>query len=277
MGTGPGKLEDPARGAASPGRGHATTVMRRAFKRTHRRRATVRGWGGRPRSGVAEPGYTVGAIWSGAFKSNPGTPPWGGARETSVPTEQPQAGQASRLSAPDVDPGGSGDPVSSAAQGAGPAVSLNGLEFSGRGMAVAPLVALRGKRAFAQLREQGRTVRRGAVWVRAVVEPVRSEGEPAISAVSSTSSDARQSVAVAYAIGRRVGSAVVRNRVRRRLRAIIRDCVPELQPGAYLVGGSVEIASLSYGELKSMVCAAVAAFASPSGQVGASARQVERP
>jgi ribonuclease P protein component len=40
---------------------------------------------------------------------------------------------------------------------------------------------------------------------------------------------------VAYAIGRRVGSAVARNRVRRRLRAAIDEHAAELLPGgAYL-------------------------------------------
>ena len=42
---------------------------------------------------------------------------------------------------------------------------------------------------------------------------------------------------VAYAVGRRVGGAVARNRVRRRLRAATRAHAGELEPGrAYLVG-----------------------------------------
>ena len=41
---------------------------------------------------------------------------------------------------------------------------------------------------------------------------------------------------VAYATGRAVGAAVVRNRVRRRLRAAVRDQAPLLRPGrAYLI------------------------------------------
>lgn len=41
---------------------------------------------------------------------------------------------------------------------------------------------------------------------------------------------------VAYAIGRAVGGAVERNRLRRRLRPIMSDLAPSLPPGWYLVG-----------------------------------------
>jgi len=40
---------------------------------------------------------------------------------------------------------------------------------------------------------------------------------------------------VGYAIGRRHGNAVARNRLRRRLRAAVRDAGPGLDAGAYLV------------------------------------------
>jgi ribonuclease P protein component len=40
---------------------------------------------------------------------------------------------------------------------------------------------------------------------------------------------------VAFAVGRRVGSAVARNRVRRQLRAAVAELAPGLAPGAYLV------------------------------------------
>ena len=55
---------------------------------------------------------------------------------------------------------------------------------------------------------------------------------------------------VAYAIGRGVGGAVVRNRVRRRLRAAARAHCAELVPGrAYLVSASGAAAASSYDEL----------------------------
>jgi ribonuclease P protein component len=59
---------------------------------------------------------------------------------------------------------------------------------------------------------------------------------------------------VAYAIGKRVGPAVTRNRVRRRLRAAVASYRPQLQPGrAYLFGASPAAAATPYGELEAAV------------------------
>jgi ribonuclease P protein component len=68
---------------------------------------------------------------------------------------------------------------------------------------------------------------------------------------------------VAYAIGRRAGGAVVRNRIRRRLRAIIREVGAQLRPGAYLFGASAASSSLSYQDLKATVCQALGALDHP--------------
>jgi ribonuclease P protein component len=56
---------------------------------------------------------------------------------------------------------------------------------------------------------------------------------------------------VAFALGRALGPAVVRNRVRRRLREVVRAAwsAGSLPPGDYLIGGSPDIASLSSDEL----------------------------
>jgi ribonuclease P protein component len=55
---------------------------------------------------------------------------------------------------------------------------------------------------------------------------------------------------VAYAVGRRVGPAVVRNRVRRRLRAAALAHRSELQPGgAYLFGAAPAAATVPFAEL----------------------------
>jgi ribonuclease P protein component len=55
---------------------------------------------------------------------------------------------------------------------------------------------------------------------------------------------------VAYALGRSVGGAVLRNRIRRRLRAAVRDCAGALEPGrAYLFGARPDAASMPYREL----------------------------
>jgi ribonuclease P protein component len=59
---------------------------------------------------------------------------------------------------------------------------------------------------------------------------------------------------VAYAVGRKVGGAVSRNRVRRRLRASVALHRTYLQPGAaYLVGAGREAATVSFAELDAAV------------------------
>ena len=55
---------------------------------------------------------------------------------------------------------------------------------------------------------------------------------------------------MAYTIGRRVGPAVVRNRLRRRLRTLIRESAPTLRPGAYLIGAGPAAVQLSYEDLR---------------------------
>ena len=60
---------------------------------------------------------------------------------------------------------------------------------------------------------------------------------------------------VAYAIGRHVGPAVVRNRVRRRMRAVAREL--ELAPGAYLVTADPGVVALDFGDLRRHLAAAV--------------------
>ncbi|MGI9023530.1 MAG: ribonuclease P protein component [Acidimicrobiales bacterium] len=96
---------------------------------------------------------------------------------------------------------------------------------------------------FTRLRRSGRLVRRGPV----TVTWVRSE----------TSEPTR----VAYTVGRRVGGAVVRNRVRRRLRAATREAGAVLRPGPYLLGVGPEASRSSYAELRAAVHEALTAVA----------------
>jgi ribonuclease P protein component len=63
---------------------------------------------------------------------------------------------------------------------------------------------------------------------------------------------------VAFAIGRRVGGAVGRNRLRRRLRELAR--VSALPGGTWLIGAGEGAASASFGELSSWFGAAVASL-----------------
>jgi ribonuclease P protein component len=76
-------------------------------------------------------------------------------------------------------------------------------------------------------------------------------------------------VRVAYAIGRRVGPAVVRNRVRRRLREAVRalDRTGEgLPAGAYLVSVRPGAAGAGYAQLRDDLAAACAAATASSGR-----------
>lgn len=85
---------------------------------------------------------------------------------------------------------------------------------------------------FAMLGASGTRVRRGPLTVTwlppkvDVVEPPR----------------------VAFAVGRASGPAVTRNRIRRRLRAALRELLAasSLPGGAYLIGGRPEVASLPW-------------------------------
>ena len=58
---------------------------------------------------------------------------------------------------------------------------------------------------------------------------------------------------MAYTIGRKVGPAVVRNRLRRRLRMLMRQAAPRLRPGAYLIAAAPEAAALTYAQLEDLV------------------------
>ena len=55
---------------------------------------------------------------------------------------------------------------------------------------------------------------------------------------------------VAYALGRKLGGAVVRNRLRRRLRAIVDEQADTLLPGAYLVSTGPGGTGLPFNELR---------------------------
>jgi len=88
--------------------------------------------------------------------------------------------------------------------------------------------------AFARLRSTRRRARTGALWL-AHVPPLGPPTPPR----------------VAFAIGRKVGGAVVRNRLRRRLRAVL--AAVELPPGDYLLGATPAAAEVTWDELNHQV------------------------
>lgn len=164
--------------------------------------------------------------------------------EASVPTEHSQASPTPWVPPPHVDQGGTGDPVRTAPQGSPAPVGLTAATAVGAGTAAEGIPrftpeTVKGRKAFAALARNGRRVRRGTItvtWVR---------GDPA------------EPPRVAYAVGRRAGGAVVRNRIRRRLRAVVRDVSNELRPGSYLIGAGREAATVPYGELRATVSEAL--------------------
>jgi ribonuclease P protein component len=62
--------------------------------------------------------------------------------------------------------------------------------------------------------------------------------------------------AVAFAVGRAVGGAVERNRLRRRLRAVLAEV--DLTPGTYLVSAGPAASALSHQELRALVASVAA-------------------
>lgn len=99
---------------------------------------------------------------------------------------------------------------------------------------------VRDRATFAALRRQGRRARSGPLTVTWLPGP------------------ASQPPRVAYAISRTVGPAVVRNRIRRRLRAVVAERATDLVPGDYLIGVSPSAARVSFATLRSSLHAASA-------------------
>ncbi len=78
---------------------------------------------------------------------------------------------------------------------------------------------------------------------------------------------------LACAVGRHVGPAVVRNRLRRRIRAVLAEAPADaVPPGTYLVGLGPAAVDLTYGDLRTLVLTAIAALPDPSAAPGGSAR-----
>ena len=147
-------------------------------------------------------------------------------READVSAQQPEAQEDPRIPGPDADArrarGDSGPP-------------------SARPQATRRLIwRVRDRATFAAL-AQARPRRAGPVRVRSV--PHRP-GPPA----------------VAYAVGRHAGSAVLRNRLRRRLREAVRERAELLQNDtAYLVGADAAAAAMSFDTLSDALARALPA------------------
>ena len=95
---------------------------------------------------------------------------------------------------------------------------------------------IRERREFTRLTAEGQRARAGVLWCTYVLDP------PGISTPPR----------VAFALGRALGPAVVRNRVRRQLKAMLQDAssAGHLPPGIYLFGAKPIAASRSRVELQ---------------------------
>ena len=138
-------------------------------------------------------------------------------READLPAEQPEAQEEARVPWPDAD-----------------SRRTRRAEGAALPRARAPLgliLRIRHRATFALL-ARARVCRRELVWVRRV--PVATPGPQ-----------------VGFAVSRRVGNAVTRNRVRRRLRAALRDEAEVVrEDSAYLVGATPAAATASFAELR---------------------------
>ncbi len=71
---------------------------------------------------------------------------------------------------------------------------------------------------------------------------------------------------VAYAVGRRAGGAVTRNRIRRRLRAVVRDEAALLEPAcAYLISVGPAAMKTPFSELRATFRAIVGELDASTG------------
>lgn len=111
-------------------------------------------------------------------------------REAHIPAQQPPPGQEARLPRSDGHEGRSQRPARSSAQGPQAPVGL--------------IWRLHDRRTFIELRRRGRRTRSGSVAVTVMLDPVSPTPLPP---------------RIAFAVPRKVGPAVVRNRLRRQVRA----------------------------------------------------------
>jgi ribonuclease P protein component len=155
--------------------------------------------------------------------------------EATVPAEQPAAGHAARVPAPDVDAGGPGHPEVTSRQGPRPPLGL--------------IWSVRDRASFKALGRASRA-RRGSITV-AWADDGRSVPPR-----------------LAFAVPRKVGTAVTRNRIRRRLRELARRSA--LAPGVWLVSVAPGAGEASFAALASWWSDAVEAVGA-NGTAGANA------
>jgi ribonuclease P protein component len=94
---------------------------------------------------------------------------------------------------------------------------------------------IRQREVFSRLSKEGTYVRSSGLWCSMMIDPTLSSPH------------------IGYAIGRSVGGAVQRNRVKRQLRALFAAREAQLEPGWYLVGVQRSLAGASFEGLSQAV------------------------
>ena len=63
----------------------------------------------------------------------------------------------------------------------------------------------------------------------------------------------QDTINVAYSVGKKVGKAVVRNKVKRRMRALVQECSCQMDRGDYLFLVSPRVADVAFADLRDEV------------------------
>ena len=158
-------------------------------------------------------------------------------READLPAQQPAPRQAARVPAPHVDARRSCRPAEPPAQGSPPAVRL--------------IWRVRDRQTFVELRRSRQRVRCDTLMV-ARVAPRTGSSEPP---------------RVAFAIGRKLGGAVARNRLRRRLRAAFTLAAADgrVPAGSYLATALPAAMAAPFSQLSDDVTTAMSMMGHEAG------------
>jgi ribonuclease P protein component len=151
--------------------------------------------------------------------------------ETNVPTERAQARQDPWLPKADVHSGRAGCHSVAPIEGASSALCVT-CPDTWDPVPKARIDRIRSRATFAALRRSGKRGRSGSVSVTFLEQPSWSRPQ------------------LAFAISRKVGNAVARNRLRRQLRALFTEERRQVPAGAYLVSTGPGAAGLPFDELR---------------------------